>query len=346
MKALILANGRADRLGPLSLAAPKALLPVANRPVIWYVIQSLREAGVEEIAVTVGPRTRAIAEFVEPLGGPACPVRCLWERRRTGTGGALRDHLGYMEGEPIVVVPADIIAGVDIRALVRQHLAHPASVTVAVARQDPARWDGDFLVTDGPVVTEYLFKPGAGAPTALGSTGAWVVRPDVVPLIPRTGFCDFSAQVLPGLPGAGRSLGAYDAGVVYQRDVGVPQRYWQGNIEAVSGSSPASRYLPGPSPAAPRGGATVVRGPVLIAPDVTAHPSARIYGPAVLGRGAVIGAHTSIVSSVVLPGAEVPPYSLLSGSVFGTAHHLDGALLRPDTAGRADRLVGAAGGAR
>lgn len=342
MKALILANGRADRLGPLSLAAPKALLPIANRPVIWYVVQSLREAGIEEIAVTVGPQTRALADYVEPLGGPGCPVRCLWERSRTGTGGALRDHLDYMEGEPIVVVPADIIAGVDIDALIRQHRAHPASVTVAVARQDPARWDGDFLVTDGPVVKEYLFKPGAGSPSALGSTGSWVVHPDVVPLIPRTGFCDFSAQVLPHLPRAGRSLGAYDAGVVYQRDVGVPQRYWEGNIEAVSGRSPASRYLPGPSPAAPPGGAAIVRGPVLIGPDVTAHPSARIYGPAVLGRGSVIGAHATIASSVVLPGSRIPPYSLLSGSVFGTTDRLRDALLRSGTAGRADRLIGAA----
>lgn len=343
MKALILANGRATRLGPLSQAVLKALLPVANRPVIWYVLQSLREAGLDEIGITVGPDTRPLIDYVASLDEPRLRVDFLWETRRSGTGGALRDHRAYLDGAPAVVVPADIIAGVDIAALVRHHRAHPAAVTVAVTPQDPARWDGDFLVADGPLATSYLFKPGPAAPSRLGSTGAWVVDPRALSLVPADGFCDFSAQVLPRLPTRELPLGAFDAGVVYQRDVGVPRRFYDANIEAVTGSSPAGRYLPPARPRTAADGPHVVHGPVLIGPDVQVHSSAHLHGPTVIGSGCVIGPHARVVSSVLLPGSVVPAHTLLSTSVFGTADRLYPELLERPSSGRPDRLVGTAG---
>ncbi|MGW0948714.1 sugar phosphate nucleotidyltransferase [Streptomyces sp. NPDC002623] len=347
MKALILANGRATRLGPVSRAVLKALLPVANRPVLWYVLQSLREAGVDEIGITVGPDTRPVVDYVraleEPLEDPRPHVEFLWEDRRSGTGGALRDHRAYLAGAPAVVVPADIIAGVDIAALVRHHRAHPAAVTVAVTPQDPARWDGDFLVADGPFASAYLFKPGAASPSRLGSTGAWVVDPRALSLVPAQGFCDFSEQVLPRLPTRDLPLGVFDAGAVYQRDVGVPQRFYDSNIEALTGRSSASRYLPPAGPCGAGDVARVAHGPVLIGPDVEVHSSARIHGPTVIGGGCVIGPHASVVSSVLLPGSVVPAHTLLSTSVFGTTDRLYAELLRRPSPDRRDRLVDTAG---
>jgi glucose-1-phosphate thymidylyltransferase len=60
MKALVLAGGKGSRLRPFTYSMPKQLLPIANKPVLWHVLENIRDAGICEVGVIVGDRAEEI----------------------------------------------------------------------------------------------------------------------------------------------------------------------------------------------------------------------------------------------------------------------------------------------
>jgi NDP-sugar pyrophosphorylase family protein len=323
VKALVLAGGMATRLEPLSARIPKALVPVANRPVLSHVLRNLKAAAITDIGITCSPGAEAMTGYFGTGQEHGVSITWLREPVPAGTGGALRDNREFFEGEPVLVVPADIIAAIDITALIADYLRYPAAVTLTVAPRDLSSWNGDIVVADGPDGVSYHFKPGRNALSDLGSLGTWIVDPRALDLIPA-GFADFSSDILPRLPVPGCGLGVYDAGDIYQRDFGVFHSFHAGNLEAVRGL--AGVELPRAVPVGDRD--AVAHGPVLIGADAVIEPGAHIYGPAVIGPAATVSAGAQVVASVILPGAHIPPGMIAAFGVFGNPSCLLEAMMR------------------
>ncbi|MFE9250765.1 sugar phosphate nucleotidyltransferase [Streptomyces sp. NPDC007088] len=331
MKALVLAGGQGSRLRPLTPTLPKPLAPVANRPVLSWVLDHLDRAGVEEIGVIVPVADmtlfRRIIGSSTPVG---TPVRWLPEAAAAGTGGCLRQQAAFFGGGPVLVVPADIVSSVDLARLVGHHHAVGAAVTVAVVARDGAQWSGDVLVPDparpGTAAAAYRFKPG-GTGRLRGSTGAWIVEPDVLDWIPAHGFTDFSSQTLPALPMPGLALGLFDAGEIYLRDIGTPAKLLTGNQEAAARLSPlevASTLGTGAriDPSAHVGEQVLIGEGAQIAADV------RLTGPAVIGPHARIGAGVHLNGALVLPGAQVDAGTRVTEEIVGDPAGARDVLLR------------------
>lgn len=209
MRALVLAGGKGTRLRPLTPTLPKPFAPVANRPVLEWVLDHLDTAAVDTIGVIVPAHSADL--FERGFGartGAGTPIAWLLEQEPLGTGGGLRAHREFFDDGPVLVVPADILCPVALPELIAHHSHHRPAVTVAVMARDMTVWDGDVTVVTPDSPTTYLFKPGPSAPSGLGSTGTWIVEPDLIDAIPEGSVADFSSAILPSLPASSLRLSA------------------------------------------------------------------------------------------------------------------------------------------
>src|SRR6266849_677301 len=118
MKGIVLAGGLGTRRHPLTKITNKHLLPVYNRPMIYYPIQTLVDAGITEILIVTGGRNAG--DFLQLLGnGKAFGLKHLDYTYQEGEGGiaaalSLVEH--FAAGEPVCVVLGDNIIQGNIRA--------------------------------------------------------------------------------------------------------------------------------------------------------------------------------------------------------------------------------------
>jgi len=154
MKGVILAGGLGSRLSPLTRVTNKHLLPVYDKPMIYYPIQCLVNAGIEEIMIVTGGNDAG--DFLRLLGnGSGFGLQDLHYTYQEGEGGiadALRLAEHFADGGKIIVVLGDNIIENNIRRAVGDYLAQDGGAKCLLKEvTDPERF-GVAEVRDGQIV--------------------------------------------------------------------------------------------------------------------------------------------------------------------------------------------------
>ena len=133
MEAVILAGGKAERLGDAAQGRPKPLVPVAGKPLAAYQVARLAEAGVSRVLVACAKGCEAL--FESELGGLGPEITAVGEPAPLGRGGGLRfaaSHRG--EPGPLLALNGDELLGVDLRDLLERHRARNPAATIVVSQ--------------------------------------------------------------------------------------------------------------------------------------------------------------------------------------------------------------------
>ena len=179
MKGVILAGGLGTRLAPLTRVTNKHLLPVYDRPMIYYPIQCLLNAGIDEILMVTGGEHAG--DFLKLLGnGKRLRVKELQYTYQEGEGGiadALKLAEDFAEKGKICVILGDNIIERDIRKPVQDFLDQPSGAKLLLNEvPDPQRF-GVARIEDGHLI-EIMEKP-AQPPSNLAVTGIYMYDADV-----------------------------------------------------------------------------------------------------------------------------------------------------------------------
>ena len=131
--ALLLAAGYGTRLRPLTTHLPKALVPVADRPLLDYHFEALAQAGVRNVILNASHLPNHLAEDVRGPAGSNLEVVLSVESKPLGTGGGLTRVRGQLEHESaFLVINADTFHSVDLRRVVRHHVSSGADATLVL----------------------------------------------------------------------------------------------------------------------------------------------------------------------------------------------------------------------
>jgi NDP-sugar pyrophosphorylase family protein len=199
-EALILAGGKAERLGDAAGGRPKPLVEVGGRPLIAYQVEQLARAGVTRVIVSCSAGQEDLFErALERLG---LEVVTAPEPERLGRGGGLRNAAGLRAEEgPVYALNGDELVDVDLRMLMERHLERRPAATITVVR--PPSPFGLVELDEGDVVTG--FDEEATLPVWV-SCGVYVLDDEAIERLPERG--DHETTTFPELA-AERRLQAF-----------------------------------------------------------------------------------------------------------------------------------------
>jgi NDP-sugar pyrophosphorylase family protein len=199
-EAIILAGGKAERLGDVAGGRPKSLVEVAGRPLVGYQVSRLARAGVERVIVSCAAGTGEL--FERELGGLGAEVVAAEEPERLGRGGGIKfaARARTSDGD-IFALNGDELVDVDFAALLDRHREMGGLATITVAQ--PKSQFGLVEVDDGDVVRG--FREDARVPYWV-NCGNYVLSAEAIDRFPDVG--DHESTTFPELAAEG-SLHAY-----------------------------------------------------------------------------------------------------------------------------------------
>jgi NDP-sugar pyrophosphorylase family protein len=316
-RAMILAAGFGTRLGELTQARPKPMLPICGAPLVRWAVLWLRAQGIREIVINLHHLGEQI---VDELGdGSALGVAIAYSHEEgliLGTGGGLRQARHLLDDgheTPIVVVNGKILVDLELGPLLAAHREREAEATMVLREDAEGIWGGS-LAADPSTGTLANFlgqlRPGA-TPNSLGPammfTGIHVIQPRFLDRVPPEGEQCIVRTTYRQLFHEPRGIDIHvHAGYWWEHST--IERYLQGiaNVLDEKVLLPwAERPVIGVDPSA------IIEPGAEIDPRVFIGPHARI------GAGARIGAHVQVgAGAVIAPGVRVERAAVWPGAIL------------------------------
>jgi len=233
MKAMILAAGLGTRLGSLTEKKPKALMPVANVPIIARNINYLKMFGVHNIAVNTHHHYQQILNYLD-CGKPfGIDIEVRVEDEILGTGGGIRNYRDFLDSGPFIVINSDILTNLDLVHASEYHKKSGNIATLILHYYEPFN---QIRVNNKHQIIEIAQKNNRDR---LAFTGIHIMEPEILQYIPEHGYSDIM-DCYRKLIHSGESIGAYISETHYWHDIGTLEGYINANKEVLGRDSPFS----------------------------------------------------------------------------------------------------------
>ncbi len=153
MKGLILSGGKGTRLRPITHTSAKQLVPIANKPILFYAMEAMAEATIQEVGIVVGETRREIQGAVADGARWGLRVSYIEQEAPLGLAHAVKIAGAFLGDDPFVMYLGDNLVKDGIRSLVEDFMQLKPNSQILLAKvRDPQRF-GVAELKDGRVVS-------------------------------------------------------------------------------------------------------------------------------------------------------------------------------------------------
>ncbi|HEV3275114.1 MAG TPA: glucose-1-phosphate thymidylyltransferase, partial [Candidatus Dormibacteraeota bacterium] len=153
MKGLILSGGKGTRLRPITHTGAKQLIPVANRPILFYAIDALTQAGIHEIGIIVGDTADEVRAAVGDGSKFGATITFIPQEAPLGLAHAVGIARDFLAGDSFVMYLGDNLIAQGIGTLVDEFQRSAADTMILLARVPEPQRFGVAELEDGRVVS-------------------------------------------------------------------------------------------------------------------------------------------------------------------------------------------------
>lgn len=318
MKGIILHAGHGTRLRPLTHTGPKQLLPIVNKPMSQYCIESIKQAGINEIIIIIGGiGANKVKEYYKDGKDFGVKITYVEQDAPKGISHAIRLCKDYVKNEKFLVFLGDNIIQKDISEFVKTFQESNIDASIFLCEVDnPSRF-GIADIKDGKI-TKIMEKPKT-PPTNLAVTGIYLLTPLIFQIIDKLKpswrneleITDALQMLLEG----GHKI-TYNMITDYWKDTGTPEDILHANMSILEKMEPYSRGKMEEN--------VKTIGNVMLGDNTIIKKGSSLTGPIIIGKNCVIdsaniGPYTSIGDNSTLSNCIVNNSIIMSDCVISGA---------------------------
>jgi len=322
MKALVLAGGKGTRLKPFTHTIQKQLFPVANKPILHFIIEKIVRSGISDIGVIVGPNKEQVKESLGDGSKWNCRITYIEQDRPGGLAHAVLTAKDFLGESPFLMYLGDNLLSEELDDFLREFVdsGFPASITLTRV-QNPSAYGIVEIDSHGNVV-RLLEKP-KNPPSNLAIVGIYAFTRRIFDAISRT---KPSARGELEITDAIQKLCEDGENINYRiikgwwEDTGTVQSLLDANLLVLSSLKPSSPY------AIPEG--VVVKGNVEIGEGTVFGKNTVIIGPVSIGSNcsigpnAFIGPYASVGNTCTIKNAQVISSIILENTIVDCSEQI------------------------
>jgi len=317
--AIILVGGEGTRLRPLTLELPKPVVPVLDRPFLKFQLDMLRKAGIEDIVLCVAFRPERIRTVLGDGASDGVRLTYVLEETPLGTGGAVKNAEDAL-GERVVVLNGDVLADLDLGAILKLHESTNASATIVLHPVDNPSAYGLVETDNFGRVGRFIEKPKPEEITTNKiNAGLYVLETRTLSIMPKGVNYSIERGYFPSLIASGERMQAHTHSG-YWIDIGTHEKYLQVHLDLLSGRFPHTIE-------APRHGDGFVDETAVVDPLAVLEGHFYIGPRCQVGPGSRIEDGTTLTSGVRVHGATLRRSVVWHDTEIGEGSLVEGALL-------------------